>query len=203
MFTDAPKLLGIPQAKAEREAQLWKPHIAPLTEYVHQLRAEAGPGVEIPYFDPMDGGVDAQVLFLLEAPGAKAIGSGFVSRNNPDETARNMFEISRDAGLSRHATVLWNVVPWYIGTGRRIRAASPADLVAGLKPLPRLLDLLPKLNTVVLVGRKAESARPQLPAGRYRVFVSPHTSPLFVNNAPGNRDRILSVFQQVRDAIVQ
>ena len=40
----------------------------------------------IPHFDPLDGGSNAQVLFLMEAPGPKASASGFVSRNNPDET---------------------------------------------------------------------------------------------------------------------
>lgn len=31
-------------------------HIAPLTEYVRQLRS---PDVEVPYFDPLDGGINA------------------------------------------------------------------------------------------------------------------------------------------------
>lgn len=56
---------------------------------------------------------------------------------------------------------------------------------------------------MVLVGRKAERARPHIDEVRYRVFTSPHPSPLFVNNAPGNREKLLSVFRQVREAVVQ
>lgn len=203
MLTDTPKLLGDVRAKSERIQLLGSPHIAPLTNYVKQLRLEVGPGAGIPYFDPWDGGIEAEALFLLEAPGAKAISSGFISRNNPDETAKNMFELCHEAGLDRKATVLWNVVPWYIGTGSKIRAATPTDLEAGLKPLPRLLELLPKVKVVVLMGRKAERARPQINGIKYRVFTSPHPSPLFVNNAPGNREKILSVFRQVAESLVQ
>jgi len=55
------------------------------------------------------------------------------------------------------------------------------------------------LRVVVLVGRKAEYAEkiilPLLPG--IQILKSPHPSPLFVNNAPGNRDRILKVFREV------
>lgn len=196
--SDIPKLLSDPAARAARHAQLVEPHVAPLTAYVAALRSEAGPDAAIPDFDPWDGGATAELLYLLEAPGAKAVLSGFISRNNPDETAKNFFELNRAAGIPRERTVSWNIVPWYIGTGARIRAAGRSDIEAGLPALTRLLALLPKLKAVVLVGRKAERAadlvsrlRPQV-----RLFRSPHPSPLFINNARGNRDRILSVLRE-------
>jgi uracil-DNA glycosylase len=137
-------------------------------------------------------------LYLLEAPGAKAVRSGFISRNNPDETAKNFFELNQAAGIPRERTAIWNIVPWYIGSGVRIRAADRADIDAGIPSLTRLLTLLPKLRVVVLVGRKAEHAasvvsqlRPEL-----RVFRSPHPSPLFINNAQGNRTRILNILRE-------
>ena len=195
---DRPKLLEDPEARATRLKELQRSHIAPLTRFVEDLRAEAGPGAAIPYFDPWDGGVEAELLFLLEAPGARAVNSGFVSRNNPDETAKNFFELNIAAGIPRAKTIIWNAVPWYIGNGNRIRAATADDLQLGLQPLPRLLQLLRQLRTVVLVGRKAEKAslgirreRPTL-----RLFLCPHPSPLFVNHAPGNRDRILQVLHE-------
>lgn len=197
---DRPKILGDPKIRAERVALLNEPHLQPLTAFVDALRAEAGPDVAIPNFDPWDGGVAAEVLYFLEAPGAKAVTSGFISRNNPDETAKNFFELNEAAGIPRRRTVTWNVVPWYIGSGKRIRPAGNADIVAGIRPLERLLDLLPKLRVIVLIGRKAERAaehisdlRPEL-----KIFRTPHPSPLFINNAPGNRKRILGVLQEVR-----
>jgi uracil-DNA glycosylase len=195
---DSPKLLSDPVARAARHAQLAEPHVAPLAAFVAALRNEAGPAAAIPDFDPWDGGATAELLYLLEAPGAKAVLSGFISRNNPDETAKNFFELNRAAGIPRRRTVTWNIVPWYIGTGTRIRAAGRSDIEAGLPALTRLLALLPKLKAVVLVGRKAERAASSMAKLRpeVRVFRSPLPSPLFINNARGNRNRILTVLRE-------
>src|SRR6266436_8404834 len=95
--TDRPKLLAAPAACAARSKQLHEPHIAPLTAFVEKLRAHVGPHVGIPNFDPWDGGIDAEILYLLEAPGPQAVASGFVSRNNPDESAKNFFQLNAEA----------------------------------------------------------------------------------------------------------
>lgn len=200
---DCPKLLRSPDARVARHSQLRDPHVAPLTKFVTLLRREIGPHAQIPDFDPWDGGIDAELLYLLEAPGAKAVSSGFISRNNPDETARNFFELNEAARIPRKLTITWNIVPWYIGTDTRIRAARRSDIRDGIPPLTSLLDLLPRLRTIVLLGRKAETAgnvvsglRPDL-----RVLSAPHPSPLFINNAPGNRARILKVLQEARSTL--
>jgi uracil-DNA glycosylase len=194
-FLDQPKLFRDPLAVRARLKQLNEPHIEPVTAFVEALRSEVGT-TGIPYFDPWDGGINAECLFLLEAPGRKA--STFISRNNNDETAKNFFTLNDEAGLSRKRTVTWNIVPWYIGTETKIRAATKRDIEAGEKHLNRLLNLLPKLRAVVLVGLKAQEAdylfrlRPSL-----KVFHSPHFSPLFVNNKPGNRKRLLEILMDV------
>lgn len=92
---DAPKSLTDTSARKARRAALGQPHIAPLAAFVTRLRQAAGHADEVPDFDPFDGGVLAECLFLLEAPGGRAVGSGFVSRNNPDETAKNFFLLKR------------------------------------------------------------------------------------------------------------
>jgi len=196
---DRPKMLGDSVARSQRIADLQAPHMKALCDFVVQLRQDVGDEVSIPDFDPWDGGTDAEILFLLEAPGAKAVQSGFISRNNPDETAKNFFEICAEARIPRSRTVTWNIVPWYIGSGSKIRPASNGDIASGSSSLARFLGLLPRLRVVVLVGRKAEYAEkiilPLLPG--IQILKSPHPSPLFVNNAPGNRDRILKVFREV------
>jgi len=196
---DHPKLLGHAAAREARSAQLSLPHVSPLTNFVSQLRAEMGPAAHIPNFDPWDGGIDAEVLYLLEAPGRRAVSSGFISRNNPDETAKNFFELNREAGVERCRTIIWNVVPWYIGTDTRIRAATRSDVGLARKALEALLDLLPRLRGVVFIGRAAERAAPTILRLRptLRQFISPHPSPLFVNNKPGNRERILTVLKDL------
>ena len=95
-------------------------------------------------------------------PGPKARGSGFISRNNPDESAKNFFLACQAAGLPREETVVWNIVPWYIGDGEKIRPATREDIQAGLPYLKRLLQLLPRLEAVVLVGGKAQQIEPWL-----------------------------------------
>ena len=196
---DTPKSLGDSIVLAARRAQLNDAHVALLTQYVKMLRARVGSAAAIPDFDPWDGGVNADVLFLLEAPGAKAVQSGFVSRNNPDETAKNFFLLNQEVGIARERTVLWNIVPWYIGTGIRIRPANRADIAQGIGPLAELLPLLPALRAIVLVGQKPGAARRAIVELRpqVRIFDTPHPSPLFVNNKPGNRGRLLGALNDV------
>jgi uracil-DNA glycosylase len=197
MFQDTPKLLGDKEALNARLNQIEDSHVAPLTKLVRHLRESMGVEAKIPYFDPWDGGVEAEVLFLLEAPGAKAINTSFVSRNNPDETAKNLFELSKEASIHRKRTVIWNIVPWYIGTGERIRAANSADIEKGGESLPRLIRLLPKLKLVVLFGVKAQKAEYKIKEinPKLEVFCCPHPSPLYVNRAPENRNVILETLQ--------
>jgi hypothetical protein len=196
---DAPKSLRDPQVRQARVEAIEQPHVARLTGFVRELQAEMGPEYSIPYFDPADGGTNATVLYLLEAPGAGATKSGFVSRDNPDETAKNFFLLNREAGIDRGKTVIWNVVPWYIGNGKGIRAAKARDPTAGANSLARLFGLLPKLQCVVFLGAHAAQAAPIVATLRpgLPTFEVPHPSPVFVNRAPGNRERILSVLRIV------
>ena len=189
MFIDAPKTLGSKDECATRIDMLSQSHVLSLVRLVEKIRLTKGHEFEIPYFDPLDGGSHAEVLFLLEAPGRKAIATGFVSRNNPDETAKNFFELNAEAGIDRLRTVIWNAVPWYIGSGNRIRPANRNDVLDAYEWLSELLTLLHKIRFVVLVGKKALHAqslirdlRPNL-----EIMTMPHPSPLYVNRAPGNR----------------
>jgi uracil-DNA glycosylase len=205
-MNDSPKLLGEPEARRGRLELLQEPHVAPLTRLVEAIRAETKRGREVPYFDPLDGGTHAPLLFLLEAPGPKAVASGFVSRNNPDESAKNFFLACAEAGLARQLTVVWNVVPWYLGDGKKIRTAKPQDLKAGALFLPRLIGLLPMLNAVVLVGGRAQATRTrlvQLLPARVVVLDCPHPSAQFVNRLPGNWSRLVAAIRRAAACVTQ
>lgn len=197
---DVPKMLGRDDARRERLEQVRLPHVAPLNDFVDRLRLSIGPDACIPYFDPWDGGTDAEVLFLLEAPGPRACASGFVSRNNADETAKNFFELNREAGIPRGRSVVWNVVPWYIGSGTRIRPATQADVDAGSQSLAKLLQLLPRVRAVVLLGKKAQRVRSPINAiaPQTKCFSTPHPSAFFVNRSPGNREVLLGDLWKVK-----
>ncbi len=197
-FTDQPRLLRNNLAIEARLAQLQEPHVKPLTLFVEALRSEVG-SPNIPYFDPWDGGINAECLFLLEAPSGKAVLSNFISRNNNDKTAENFFILNREAGLSRACTITWNVVPWYIGSETKIRHPNNKDIADGFRHLVHLLELLPKLRAVVLLGRKAEQVKSNFShlKPELEFFPSPHPSSLYVNRAPDNINHILEILIRV------
>lgn len=196
---DAPKSLASVSARNARHSRLHLPHVAPLRNFVHVIRRERECGDHVPYFDPEDGGIEAECLFLLQAPGPKAVKSGFVSRNNPDESARNWHEANQEAGLARTRTATWNIIPWYIGDETRIRAPRPSDVADGWPYLVALLKRLRQLRLVVLVGRHAQAIHPQLAALRLPLVVmhTPHPSPQFVNRRPENRAVLHAAVREV------
>lgn len=196
---DEPKSLGSPDERRRRLAKLREPHIAPLTDFVERVRRERNCGEDFPFFDPSDGGVNARCLFVLEAPGPKAVKSGFISRNNPDESARNFFLLNQAAGLPRRLTVSCNIVPWFIGENGKIRQATQRDIDQGWPYLLELIDLLPELRLIVLVGGKAQRVRPRLEASDLAVPIMecPHPSPQYVNRRPENRGILLAALKDV------
>lgn len=177
---NAPRSLKSRAAIAARRAMRDLPHIAPLRDYAATLRAE-NPGT-VPEFDPMDGDTEARPLFLMEKPGPMTddlaatgkTGSGFISRDNDDPTAEAIFTFMRQAGIARQDTVLWNVVPWWNGT----RTITPAELNAGLQQLDALIDLLPKLTTIIAVGRRAARAKTAVEKHGLAFYASAHPSPI-------------------------
>ncbi|MBX3740033.1 MAG: uracil-DNA glycosylase [Akkermansiaceae bacterium] len=184
-----------PVEMERRKGMLSHPHMEPLTQYLERLRSDRGIGRETPDFDPCDGGIRAKLLFLLEAPGPRAVGSSFVSRNNPDQTARNMNSLLQDSLLPRADTILWNIVPWYVGNGRKIRKVTPEDIEQATPYLSELVALLPNLEGIVLVGKNAQSARNIISCvTNARIFEAPHPSPQAFNVYPYKREEARAVF---------
>lgn len=67
-YEDKPRSLKCEEVRAEREKLLDEERrVQELTKFVNEMRKEIGHGENIPYFDPLDGGVEAQCLFLFEA----------------------------------------------------------------------------------------------------------------------------------------
>jgi len=155
---------------------LFDEHIVELTRYVEGLGAR-NPGWEFPYFDPLDGGPQADMLFLQEKPGPMTSpsrgGSGFISRDNDDRTAEAVFHFMKQAGIPRTRTIRWNVIPGWNGTTN----TTTSELAAGIEELKNLIKLLPYARVVVLVGRKAQEAHLLLEEKGLHVFMSAHPGP--------------------------
>lgn len=150
-----------------------EPHVEPLTDFVRSLRAATGQTV--PFFDPLDGGVQARLLVLMEAPSRRGIQNGFASIDNPTPTGRRMREEFARANLRREHRVLWNVVPWYLGDAAKARNPTLAERRAGTLWLAELLPLLPDLRAVLTLGAPAREGWRSLESSLLHV-VAPHPS---------------------------
>ena len=162
ILENAPYTLKDEAERLRRAEMLTLPYMQPLVDYLASVSIRVGEAYQIPQFDPCDGGIHARALFLLEAPGPKARDSEFVSCNNPDPTARNLWHLINDAQISRADLAIWNIVPWYVGEPGRIRPVTSTDIWEALPYLRELLALLPRLEVIVLVGKKAQSAEKSL-----------------------------------------
>lgn len=172
-------------AREYRRHLLKQAHMTPLVQYTEKLRA-IGNGT-VSNFDPLDGGIQAQALFLFEKPGpmtddmrAGRSGSGFISRDNDDPTANAISTFMLQAAIPREMTLLWNIVPWWNGT-RRIAAVEHR---AGIAALLALVALLPKLKVIVLVGRRAHRAEPSIAHLDVPIFKTAHPSPIVRASRP-------------------
>ena len=81
---------GVVDAKM---ARIREPHVLALNELADAIADYYDlPRGHIPYVDPDVGGVNARMLVLLDNPSSKAkagTGSGLLSLDNDDRTARN------------------------------------------------------------------------------------------------------------------
>lgn len=172
-------------AREQRNCLLIQPHMVPLVQFTNRLRA-TGHGI-VPNFDPLDGGILAQALFLFEKPGPMTddtrsgrSGSGFISRDNDDPSAKAITAFMLQAAIPREMTILWNIIPWWNGT-RRITAAEHR---AGIAALLDLVALISKLKVIVLVGNRAHRAEQAIAHVGVPIFKTAHPSPIVRASRP-------------------
>jgi hypothetical protein len=144
-----------------RLARLYEPHVEPLTRLISVIRDRAG-GQTVPNVDPNDGGINAPALFLLESPGPKAAWTDFVSRDNPDPSARNMTCALRQAEFTREQTLLWNVVPQCVSTPEKNRNATRLQVRRAVPDTEAFVAALRVLRVIVFCGRRAQWQRSML-----------------------------------------
>lgn len=108
-----------------------------------------------------------QQLVPFARPRLKAFGS---ERGTPLDNGRRAAEhwlVARGnlraamalAGMPREASVIWNTLPWYIGTADKLGQTMAKNWNEAQPALQQLVPLHPALHVVVLMGRKAERGR--------------------------------------------
>ncbi|WKN15786.1 uracil-DNA glycosylase [Streptomyces sp. JUS-F4] len=207
--TLAPRALRDPDTlQARLSAVRTELTVKPLNDWVDTLRDRLGDGESVPWFDPASGGIQARSLFLLEAPGQKSMreesalrrtGSGIISVDNDDQTAQNCWTLRAEAGLPYRESLHWNVVPWYLGTVDRIAAPGPTEIQRAAPFLHEVISMLPALEVVVPMGRKAQAgweAYQERYAPKVHTLPTWHPSPRVFASRPAARQEVLQVLKE-------
>jgi hypothetical protein len=174
----------VPGSIAERRSRLDEPHIR--ERWARELASRTGES--IPSFDPRSGGVGASVLVLREEPRCLAgEGSGFVSIDNNDLAAQHTSIAYTSSGLDYADAVHWNIVPWWLRNPKAPPSTGLRTLMAQTRrarsDLLELLDLLPAVRVVLLLGKQTQRAWRVVGAEGFEVLTAPHPSPLAWNQA--------------------
>lgn len=201
-----------------RRSQLRDPHVVELTDYVERVRVAHGDDATVPWFDPAGGGVHARVLLLMQDPSEVAAkGSGFISPDNNDQTARNTTIAVDAAELTSELRVHWNIYPWWVnhrGQDPTRPRESFAEAMHAAVPLidELIIDLLVEIRVVVLFGNHAQAGWDRYVKDRrhspiVEVLRCPHPSPLAWNkSAPDGRrnsDLIIETLRAARELAVR
>jgi uracil-DNA glycosylase len=112
----------------------------------------------MPYFDPLDGGIEARVLILLESPTRSGPYPRFASRDNRSPTQVNLNQCLEQSGLTRKESVLWNAYPWLPDKFGAHRTLPIASITKGMLALTSVLKMLPNIEVAVLAGSLARKA---------------------------------------------
>ena len=182
------------------------PKMIQLVEFTNDLREDSGE--RVPDFDPDDGGIEAEVLFVFQDPGPTVGDTGFISRDNylfdpKDHSAMRVIEASDEAGLDRTRTVSWNAIPWHVSDATRKAEFNRAKDDRCLTKLLRTFENQQnhRLKAVALFGKgyacklagEVRDAWPDL-----RIFEEYHPSDRGVPSKQ-KREHLKETFRQIKE----
>jgi hypothetical protein len=184
-----------PDFLAAKLARIREPHVAPLNDLADEIADARGlPPSHIPYIDPDSGGIYARAMVMLDNPSTKAqagTGSGLLSLDNNDRTARNLREAYARHGVAGNDLVGWNAVPFPVA-GIRNGGSTPKEREEGAPWIREFVRRCPNLQFVLLLGGAARdgwklsgltSPAPVVP------WSVPHPSMRGLNSPPDARVR--------------
>ncbi|WP_396908158.1 uracil-DNA glycosylase [Mycolicibacterium sp.] len=169
-----------PLVVEEKKQRIRDPHVKPLNDLADRIAdAEGLPHGHVPYADPDLGGVKARMLVLLDNPSTKAeagTGSGLLSLDNNDRTARNCREAYARHGVDWQDVVHWNVVPFPVA-GVKNGGSTPSERARAVMWTREVVSLLPNLEIVLLLGAAARDGWKRAAISRPGMYVLPGNIP--------------------------
>ena len=168
-----------------------------LDEFIMCLRQKHS-NCYVPDFDANNAKENARVLFLFEKPGRmtdpKNKGSGFISQDNNDPTARATKDFLSKAGIDRKDAIFWNCISGWNGT----RKITPEERKEAKDEINELLRILVNLESIVFVGNEAKRVAKSLNLEKYNVAFSLHPSPINRASRPEDWENIPAVWRSVK-----
>lgn len=195
-----------PAVVAEKMSRIRDPHVAPLNALADRIADSVNlPRGHVPYVDPDAGGTRARVLVLLDNPSTKAesgTGSGLLSLDNNDRTARNCREAYTRVGIAWSDVVHWNVVPFPVA-GVKNGGSTAAERTRAVPWTREFVDLCPNLEMVLLLGAAARDGWTRTDLDRNLSVLPgkiPHCSDRGLNSA-GGRERFEAAIAHISDQL--
>lgn len=146
---------GNPAFLAAKRARVREPNVVLLNDLADTIADARGlQHGRVPYVDPDFGGIHARALVMLDNPGSKAkagSGSGLLSLDNDDPTARRLREAYEHHHIAWTDLVAWNAVPFpTVGRG-----STATERQEGAPWVKEFVHLCPNLEFVLLLGAAA------------------------------------------------
>ena len=187
---------------------LTESRVQPLREWCADLALRRN--FVVPDFDPAEAGIEARVLIFHEVPQGPTLDrgkaserpvSGFVSIDNDEQSAANMWSLREESGLTETEVAHWNIVPWCLEPAGRKPNAQ--DIAQGARELLTLLPLFKRLEVVVPCGVVAQKAWRDHSASRFpQLTTVPTWQPSGpAMKQPGKREEMLQALRRVRGLI--
>lgn len=144
-----------PEFLAVKLSRIWEPPVRPLNDLADEIADARGiPRSHVPYIDPDSGGIYARVMVMLDNPSTKAqagTGSGLLSLDNDDRTARNLRETYARHCVAGNDLVGWNAVPFPVA-GIRNGGSTTKEREEGAPWIREFVRRCPNLQFVLLLG---------------------------------------------------
>ena len=183
-----------PDIIRQRYELLYLPHIAPLTQWIKNYKAK---GIDMPWIDPADGGVNARILILLQSPARSNLVPRFVSQDNPGPSQQNLNSFLKQARIKRENIIIWNTIPWLTLHNENV-SPTKENINKGIAIIKTLMPLLKNVSIVILAGAVALQTRKFFAQAYPDVVIlsMPHPSPVSLCRSPSVSEKIKNTLHQ-------